>query len=518
MSVADFFQNLLTPIEAVGRGIGTVGKGLYHATAAYQNQLARQQSADVLRERLNLEQSNSQWEHQHAQDLLDQQNRDDAFNQQMRIGQGVSSGLLTPASPEPGDYGGETSGNFGPGVIQGPNGMGGYRFTTPDEQAAFVQKQTRTTQQASDDEFNNRMTALQQGNPTWFAKNPDAIAAAQFHHYTGIEPPKGPTSDQVTAQLMLAATDPNGTPQSRQAAQEQIDHFAGLKHPQSNAGGDQMELSPQALDMSARQYLLTGQMPGFGMGNAAVAARKAVMNRAAELSGSDPKFDLASNQAAFRANQGALAGLVKQREPLVAFENTAKKNLDMFLQQARGVPDTNAPWMNKPLREVDTKALGNDELPAYNAARQVALNELAKINSNPGLTGQLTDTARKEFEAFLPADATYNQIVKVAGVLTRDTENRRDELDQQIADLTGRISKGAQGLRSLPQSSTTPAPGTPVVSSTPPPGITPPPAVPRPAQKGQKLDSDNARSILKMFNGNKDAARKAAQDAGWVLQ
>ena len=195
-------------------------------------------------------------------------------------------------------------------------------------------------------------------------------------------------------------------------------------------------LTPEALDMAAELYRSTGQMPQLGMRNPQ--AMRQILIRAAELG----PINIASEQAAYAANKGSLIGLVKNRDAVSAFENTAGKNLDLLLQEGRKVIDSGSPWINTPLREIDAKALGNTDLPAFNAARQVAINEIAKVTSNPGLAGQLTDSARREVENFIPASATLAQTMNVAQVLRQDMQNRHQAYNQQIDDIQKRIGKG----------------------------------------------------------------------------
>jgi hypothetical protein len=84
--------------------------------------------------------------------------------------------------------------------------------------------------------------------------------------------------------------------------------------------------------------------------------------------------------------------------------------------------------------------LGSPDQAAYDAARQVALNEVAKIVSNPNLSGQLSDSARKEIEAFNPNSATLKQSVAVMRILKQDMSNRAAAYDTQIGEIKGRIS------------------------------------------------------------------------------
>jgi hypothetical protein len=195
-------------------------------------------------------------------------------------------------------------------------------------------------------------------------------------------------------------------------------------------------LSDDAIDQNARQYLQTGVMPVLGQRDPGNRAK--ILNRAAEL---DAGGNVAANKASFKADSGSLTSLQKQRDAVGAFEETALKNLDVFLDAAKAIPDTGSPVLNKPLREIDEKVLGSAELAAYNAARRTVIPEFAKILS--GMSGQLSDAARKEVEEVANGNATLAQTIAVANVLKKDAANRRTSYDEQLKAIRERIDKGA---------------------------------------------------------------------------
>lgn len=212
--------------------------------------------------------------------------------------------------------------------------------------------------------------------------------------------------------------------------------FGDYKANRGKTPDEGTSITDQSLDMLATQYAKTGQLPALGMGNAAAGDRRRIFNRAAQLF---PAIDVATNAAEFNANKGSLNSLQKGRDAIVAFENTANKNLDQFLTTAKGVVDKKSPVLNKPLRSIDRRVLGSDEQAAFDAARRIAVNEIAKVTSNPNLSGQLSDSARHEVESFIPEDATIEQIYSVAKILKADMKNRHVALDEQIADINKRL-------------------------------------------------------------------------------
>jgi hypothetical protein len=228
-----------------------------------------------------------------------------------------------------------------------------------------------------------------------------------------------------------------------------------------------LNLSPEATTNAAQLYNQTGQLPPMGMGKQGAAVRSSILNRAAELSG---VTNLAANKADYKADAASLSGLTKMRDAVTAFEDTAGKNLDLFLEQAKGIIDSGSPAINAPLR-FGAKLAGSGNQAAYAAARQVAINEIAKVTSNPTLAGQLSDSARHEVAAFSPENASLKQIYAVAKVLKQDMENRRITLDSKINEVHGRLkgspstqSSGAASGVAVPPGPTS-APGVPSVGA-----------------------------------------------------
>jgi hypothetical protein len=142
-------------------------------------------------------------------------------------------------------------------------------------------------------------------------------------------------------------------------------------------------------------------------------------------------------------------------DSLTAFESTAGKNLDQFLRLAAKVPDTGVPWLNTPLRVLTASMVGSENQAAFNAARDVALREIARVTNDPKLSGVLSDSARHEVAGLSPANATFAQIKKVAEVLKQDMKNVHDSLAETNQAITARI--GAETRPTTPP--TTPAPG-----------------------------------------------------------
>ncbi len=220
------------------------------------------------------------------------------------------------------------------------------------------------------------------------------------------------------------------------AAKETERHNRAMEaRPVAGAASSGSVLSDTAVDQAAQRYLATGELPP-GMGVAAVNQRTAVMNRAALL---NPDAAIARNKAVYKADSTNLTNLQRTEGTLSAFENTAGKNLDQFLELAKNIPDTGIPWINRPVRTLTKEVVGEANIAAINAARDVALREIARVTNDPKLSGQLTDSARKEIASLSPDNATLPQIRAVVKVLKQDMANVHAGLTQQIATVKASI-------------------------------------------------------------------------------
>lgn len=247
-----------------------------------------------------------------------------------------------------------------------------------------------------------------------------------------MKPPPPPKDiDHVKLAILAAGGDPNNsatiTPEVAAKA-SQI-----LKPPAAQGGG--VTLTPEATDYWAKFTATTGQVPSLGMGNAGAKAREQILNRAPQVVAGD----VATNRATNRADAGSLAGMQKMRDAVGAFEKTALANLELFTNQAKSIVDSGSPLVNTPLRAINRQLLGSKEGAAFDAARQVALTEIAKVVNNPNLSGQLSDSARHEVSGLIPDNATLGQIYHVVQVLKQDMANRKKYLDEGLSEIKGRM-------------------------------------------------------------------------------
>lgn len=206
---------------------------------------------------------------------------------------------------------------------------------------------------------------------------------------------------------------------------------------QENAKAQSAMLSDAAKQMAAENYSQTGQLPA-GIRSPGMSA--SILNQAA--SGPNGVPNIAANKANYQADAASLKSLQKNFDQVTAFENTAGKNLDVFLKTAKPIIDSGSPWINKPLRSIDASGLGAADQAAFNAARTTALTEIAKVLNSSNASGVLSDSARHEVEGLIGPGATLQQIMSAANVLKQDMANRHEAYQNQINEIKGRGSMG----------------------------------------------------------------------------
>jgi hypothetical protein len=192
-------------------------------------------------------------------------------------------------------------------------------------------------------------------------------------------------------------------------------------------------LDPQAVDYVAKIFMQTGEMPAMGMG--AADFRKAVLGRAAQMSGAEGgnPNDVVQNKAFYGSLKTGLTQLEKQKTLLEPFMETFDRNIDVALNVGNkvdrtGIPVVNA-WWNAGRRSVS----GNPDISAFDAATKTVVNEFTRITTtaNAGNT-QMAEQEIKKMENLLNTAQTPEQYLSVLDVMKKDTQNRKNSLENGI--------------------------------------------------------------------------------------
>jgi hypothetical protein len=246
------------------------------------------------------------------------------------------------------------------------------------------------------------------------------------------------------AELATVASDPRRSPEDRQRANDalqRLNEYQKAGRPVVNNIGNS-GVTDDDFQRAGEQYARTGAMPSLGQGSAQ--ARMRIMHEAnqfARARGLNPG-DMVAMQAAYSGDKKSLEKFQAQRDQVASFESTAGKNIDLFLNLAKQIPDTGSPWINTPLRLLDQKLAGAPNMAAVNAARAVATNEIAKVTSGGSMSGVLSDAARQEVKEYSPQNATFAQTLAIVKVLKQDMANRHASMNDTLSDIKGRIGGG----------------------------------------------------------------------------
>lgn len=142
------------------------------------------------------------------------------------------------------------------------------------------------------------------------------------------------------------------------------------------------------------------------------------------------------------ANRAALTALTKQKAAIDSYESLAKKNGAVLVQLAEKVDNTGLPVIERWLR-AGQQATGDPDVAKFNAQIQIYRAEVARILSNPSLTGVLTDHARTEAEGFLQGGASSGQIRAVVELFNQDFERRSQSINEELDSLRGKKPQSA---------------------------------------------------------------------------
>jgi len=203
---------------------------------------------------------------------------------------------------------------------------------------------------------------------------------------------------------------------------------------EANARAAAATPTSEGLDMMA-EAALSGQAPSSR--NPIVV--KQIWDRAAQIAASRGQTAVQALAAAnaAKASRGALDTVTKQYETLKPFAEMADKNADVLEKQISKVTNLGAPFLNTPVRALESKFAGNTDVAAFHAAILPVQADFARILSSPSATGVLTDTARSEMEGALGAGATPGQIKAALDVFRQDAHNRKAAYEAQLEDLQG---------------------------------------------------------------------------------
>lgn len=223
-----------------------------------------------------------------------------------------------------------------------------------------------------------------------------------------------------------------------------------LKRIGTSKTGAEPDFTPEGIDFIARNFLLTGQIPGLGLGRTATIARMKVIGQAAKIAADEglAPTDVAANKAVLGSLKSELSRTMGQRGPMLAFAKTADENLKIALNLSNKVDRSGVPVLNRWINAGRRSVAGDPQIAAFDAATRVAINEFAKVTSSATGGGVTSDAARKEIEGMLNTAQTPEQFKAVYDTLKMDMENRvkgYEESVNRVKDAIQTVGKAGGG-------------------------------------------------------------------------
>jgi len=282
------------------------------------------------------------------------------------------------------------------------------------------------------------------GVPDYLLQSPHVGASAKSLQ-ARIDAGMIPTAAAAEKQIENLGTAHNTMVQAKMMLEQRGAQAKELKTlpPGVNAAG---ELTPDAKEQAAARYNIDGTLPtNLGRGTQGAVNTAAILNRAAEQqkeAGNTPEAARV-NQLANKASTMALGQLVKQKNLILAFENTAMKNADLVLQESEKVDRLGSPVIDRWILAGKKSIAGDPSVARLDLAVRTFVNEYARVTTSVTGGGITSDTARKEIDTLLQSAHTKDQVKQVIDLAKTEMLNRKAGYEDQEKTLKGGIGVSA---------------------------------------------------------------------------
>lgn len=196
-----------------------------------------------------------------------------------------------------------------------------------------------------------------------------------------------------------------------------------------------VEMDEETLDLAARDVM---QDPGNMRQYASFGAsgqndRTKINNRISKILKDAGMTQAEMTQLRARA-KGEIAStvqLTKQLNAVESYEKLAKFNGQRILELIDGVDETGIPAIEGAIRKAK-KAGGNVDQAEFNSILNSFQTEVARIITQPNLTGVLSDTARKELQEIVAGNLSAPQMRRVINRINLEMDTRASAVRQQL--------------------------------------------------------------------------------------
>ena len=163
------------------------------------------------------------------------------------------------------------------------------------------------------------------------------------------------------------------------------------------------------------------------------------MGADAEASGTS----VADVKAGYKADTAALTANTKALAAIEPFKKMLDTNIDIAKNLSKKVISTNSAYANKSLNWIKQNAGDNPDTAEFLAQMRFVETEAARVLNNPNLTGQLTDSARREMESVVSGNLPINSLDRVLARIKSDGDNRVKALEDENKKLRKSNAKPA---------------------------------------------------------------------------
>ena len=163
------------------------------------------------------------------------------------------------------------------------------------------------------------------------------------------------------------------------------------------------------------------------------------MGADAEASGTS----VLDTKAGFKATTSALTQNEKDLAAIRPYKNMLDTNIDIAKSLSKKVISTSSAYANKSLNWLKQNAGDNPDTAEFLAQMRFVETEAARVLNNPRLSGQLTDSARKEMESVVSGNLPINSLDRVLARIKSDGDNRVKALETENKQLRKSNAKPA---------------------------------------------------------------------------
>ncbi len=205
-------------------------------------------------------------------------------------------------------------------------------------------------------------------------------------------------------------------------------------------------LSGDALEAAAERYLIDRSLPtNLGRGNQGGATTTRILDRAAALAKErgDSAEATAIGQVSSRAKIGALNQNTKDLSAIRPYNEMLDRNGNIAIQAAEKVSRTSSQLANKTINWLAQNASDNPDVAVLLAQTRILSTEAARVLNNPRLTGELSDTARKDMDMVVNGNMPINAYSAVVRRMQADGKIRVGEIVNEAERLKKEIGRRA---------------------------------------------------------------------------